>query len=94
MGYLLYTPGSDPLLYCIVLYFLYLRLLYLIYSENPISRVKIREGLKITRPSSNSEAVTMYKLKGQSSNIQTGQSFKNKELVCLAGPIPLLGLAI
>ena len=82
----LYTPGSDPLLYCIVLYFLYLRLLYLIYSENPISRVKIREGLKITRPSSNSEAVTMYKLKGQSSNIQTGQSFKNKELVRLAGP--------
>ena len=68
-------------------------LLYLIYSENPISRVKIREGLKITRPSSNSEAVTMYKLKGQSSNIQTGQSFKNKELVCLAGTIPLLGLA-
>ena len=62
-------------------------LLYLIYSENPISRVKIREGLKITRPSSNSEAVTMYKLKGQSSNIQTGQSFKNKELV------PLLSLA-
>ena len=47
----------------------------------------------MTRPSSNSEAVTMYKLKGQSSNIQTGQSFKNKELVCLAGPIPLLGLA-
>ena len=55
------------------------------YSENPISRVKVSEGLKITRPSSNSEAVTMYKLKGQSS-IQTGQSFKNKELVCLAGP--------
>ena len=63
------------------------------YSENPISRVKVSEGLKITRPSSNSEAVTMYKLKGQSSNIQTGQSFKNKELVCLAGTIPLLGLA-
>ena len=90
----LYTPGSDPLLYRVGLYFLYLRgLLYLIYSENPISRVKIREGLKITRPSSNSEAVTMYKLKGQSSNIQTGQSFKNKELVCLARPIPLLSLA-
>ena len=56
------------------------------YSENPISRVKVSEGIKITRPSSNSEGVTMYKLKGQSSNIQTGQSFKNKELVCLAGP--------
>ena len=63
------------------------------YSENPISRVKVSEGLKITRPSSNSEAVTMYKLKGQSSNIQTGQTFKNKKLVCLVGPIPLLSLA-
>ena len=28
----------------------------------------------------------MYKLKGQSSNMQTGQSFENKELVCLADP--------
>ena len=35
----------------------------------------------------------MYKLKGQSLNMQTGQSFKNKELVCLAGTIPQLGLA-
>ena len=48
---------------------------------------------KATRPSSDSEAATMYKLKGQSSNMRTGQSFENKELVCLAGPIPLLGLA-
>ena len=47
---------------------------------------------KITRPSSNSEAITMYKLKGQSSNMQTVQSFKNKELVCPSGPIPLVGL--
>ena len=47
---------------------------------------------KITRLSSNSEAITMYKLKGQSSNMQTVQSFKNKELVCPAGPIPLVGL--
>ena len=46
------------------------------YSENPISHVKVSEGLKITRPSSNSEAVTMYKLKGQSSTMRTGQSFK------------------
>ena len=29
-----------------------------------------------TRPSLDSEAATMYKLKGQSSNMQTGQSFK------------------
>ena len=29
-----------------------------------------------TRPSSDSEAATMYKLKGKSSNMQTGQSFK------------------
>ena len=39
-----------------------------------------------TRPSSDSEAATMYKLKGQSSNMQTVQSFKNKKLVCLAYP--------
>ena len=30
----------------------------------------------VTRPSSDSEAATMYKLKGQSSNMRTGQSFK------------------
>ena len=29
-----------------------------------------------TRPSSDSEAVTIYKLKGKSSNMRTGQSFK------------------
>ena len=29
-----------------------------------------------TRPSSDSEAATMYKLKGKSSNMQTGQGFK------------------
>ena len=39
-----------------------------------------------TRPSSDSEAATMYKLKGQSSNMQTGQGFKYKELVRPAGP--------
>ena len=39
---------------------------------------------KKTRPSSDSEAATMYKLKGQSSNMQTGQSFENRELVRLA----------
>ena len=36
-----------------------------------------------TRPSSDSEAATMYKLKGQSSNMQTGQSFETRELVRL-----------
>ena len=30
-----------------------------------------------TRPSSDSEAATMYKLKGQSSNMQTGRSFEH-----------------
>ena len=35
-----------------------------------------------TRPSSDSEAATMYKLKGQSSNMRTGQGFKQKR----AGP--------
>ena len=30
----------------------------------------------VTRPSSDSEAATMYKLKGQSSNMRTGQGFK------------------
>ena len=43
-----------------------------------------------TRPSSDSEAATMYKLKGKSSNMQTGQGFKKKnwsvQLVCPAGP--------
>ena len=37
-----------------------------------------------TRPSSDSEAATMYKLKGKSSNKRTGQGFKWKELVCPA----------
>ena len=36
----------------------------------------IRGGITKTRPSSDSEAVTMYKLKGQSSNMQIGQGFK------------------
>ena len=31
---------------------------------------------KKTRPSSDSEAATMYKLKGKSSNMQIGQGFK------------------
>ena len=31
---------------------------------------------KKTRPSSDSEAATMYKLKGESSNMRTGQGFK------------------
>ena len=39
-----------------------------------------------TRPSSDSEAATMYKLKGQSSNMRTGQSFEHRELVRLADP--------
>ena len=39
-----------------------------------------------TRPSSDSEAATMYKLKRQSSNMQTGQGFKYKELIRPAGP--------
>ena len=30
---------------------------------------------KKTRPSSDTEAATMYKLKGQSSNMRTGQGF-------------------
>ena len=38
-----------------------------------------------TRPSSDSEAATMYKLKGQSSNVRTGQGFKYRELVRPAG---------
>ena len=37
-----------------------------------------------TRYSPDLEAATMYKLKGQSSNMQTGQSFKNNKLVRLA----------
>ena len=36
---------------------------------------------QIYRPSSDSEAGTMYKLKGQSLNRRTGQGFKYKELV-------------
>ena len=40
---------------------------------------------QIYRPSSNSEAATMYKLKGQSLNRRTGQGFKQKELVRPAG---------
>ena len=37
--------------------------------------------IKKTRPSSDLEAATMYKLKGQSLNMQTGQGFKYRELV-------------
>ena len=40
-----------------------------------------------TRPSSDSEAATMYKLKRQSSNVQTGQGFKHKEMVRPAGTL-------
>jgi len=47
---------------------------------------KERKNEKQTRPLSDSEAATMYKLKGQSSNMQTGQNFKNRELVRLADP--------
>ena len=38
-----------------------------------------------TRPSSYLEAATIYKLRVQSLNILTGQSFKNRELVHPAG---------
>ena len=44
---------------------------------------------KKTRPLSDSEASTIYKLKYQSSNMQTGQGFKYRELVCPAGPSSL-----
>ena len=39
---------------------------------------------KNARPSSDSEAATMYKLKRQSLNMQTGQRFANQEPVYLA----------
>ena len=48
---------------------------------------QLRESAPQTPPTKkkkafvNSEAVTMYKLKGQSTNMRTGQSFENKELV-------------
>ena len=38
-----------------------------------------------TRPSSDSEAATIYKLKEKSLNMRTGQDFKSKELVRPAG---------
>ena len=65
--------------------FVSLRCLVLTCAQSPIP-IKVSAHTK-TRPSSDSEAATMYKLKGQSSNMRTGQSFVNKELVCLAGPI-------
>ena len=36
----------------------------------------VNASVEQTRPSSESEAATMYKLKGQSSNMRTGQGFK------------------
>ena len=36
----------------------------------------LEQGQKTTRPSSDSEAATMYKLTGKSSNMRTGQGFK------------------
>ena len=39
-----------------------------------------------TRPSLDSEAATIYKLKGQSSDIRTSQGFKYRELVRPASP--------
>ena len=52
-----------------------------------IHKIFVSKALLVkTRPSSDSEALTMYKLKGLSSNMQTDQSIKNKELVCLADP--------
>ena len=53
---------------------------------NPFSMCTAPFICNKTKPSLDSEAGTKYKLKGQSSNMQTGQSFENKELVCLAGP--------
>ena len=45
--------------------------------DQSIRRVKWKMKIaKQTRPSSDSEAVTMYKLKGQSLNKRTGQGFK------------------
>ena len=38
-----------------------------------------------TRSPSDTEAAMMYKFKGKSSNMQTGQGFKEKELVRPAG---------
>ena len=39
-------------------------------------RKSLEFNKKKTRPSSDSEAATMYKLKGKSLNMQTGQGFK------------------
>ena len=55
-------------------------------SKQILSQKNIRSK---TRPSSDSEAATMYKLKGQSSNMRTGQRFENRELVRLADPSSL-----
>ena len=46
----------------------------------------LEDNKRKTRPLSDSEAATMYKLKRKSSNMQTGQGFKYKELVHPAGP--------
>ena len=40
----------------------------------------------VKMPSSDSEAATIYKLKGQPSNMQTGLGFKYRELVRPADP--------
>ena len=50
---------------------------WLLVARTPYRRIK-------TRPSSDSEAETMNKLKGQSSNMQTGQDFYYGELICQA----------
>ena len=55
--------------------------------EDKLQRIEkiLEEIIETTRPPSDSEAVTMYKLKGKSSNMQSSQGFKWKELVRPAG---------
>ena len=50
-----------------------------------IFRFSSDKYFQLTRPLSDPETETMYKLKDHSSNMQTGQSLENKELVRPAG---------
>ena len=51
------------------------RIEYYLFNHSKLQKSTFNKILE-KRPSSDSEAATMYKLKGKSSNMQTGQGFK------------------
>ena len=77
----------DIIIWCMKKYNIYDMMYNMIwyYDAQKLIMGEGRQQRITARPSLDSEVVAMHKLKGQSSNMRPDQSFKNKELIRLAG---------